>query len=235
MEDSIRKARTDAGLTQKQVANLIGVPTRTVERWESGERKCAEYQERLITEKIRREYFVPLDAGETDHPEPKERFRDTGGEFIPAFKVVELFLMKEADAKEYLSCRISQNLIDRGCELAKKAYADDAGVFGISSLRNPYMRSMEMIFGRDISRAILALFQSQTMLWVLDYRTNKAAYYCPCLDYNFIYVLRNPGEKVDTAIRVDIEKMKVKPMGISNIPKEIALAAKEYLNMQENT
>ena len=35
---NIREMRTQHGLTQKQLAELIGVTTRTVERWESGDR-----------------------------------------------------------------------------------------------------------------------------------------------------------------------------------------------------
>lgn len=35
---NIKELRTKHGLTQKQLAALIGVTTRTVERWEAGDR-----------------------------------------------------------------------------------------------------------------------------------------------------------------------------------------------------
>lgn len=35
---NIKELRTQHGLTQKQLAELIGVVTRTVERWEAGDR-----------------------------------------------------------------------------------------------------------------------------------------------------------------------------------------------------
>ena len=35
---NIKELRTQHGLTQKQLAELIGVTTRTVERWEAGDR-----------------------------------------------------------------------------------------------------------------------------------------------------------------------------------------------------
>lgn len=37
MSQGVRSLRSDRGLTQRQLASVIGVNTRTVERWESGE------------------------------------------------------------------------------------------------------------------------------------------------------------------------------------------------------
>ena len=49
---TIKEARSEAGLTHKQVFELIGVPIRTMENYESGRRKCPEWVERLLIEKI---------------------------------------------------------------------------------------------------------------------------------------------------------------------------------------
>lgn len=49
---TIKEARTKVGFTQKQVQELIGVPIRTLQNWESEVRKCPDYIERLIVEKI---------------------------------------------------------------------------------------------------------------------------------------------------------------------------------------
>lgn len=233
MEDSIRQARTDAGLTQKQLANLIGVLTRTVERWESGERKCAEYQEKLIIEKIRREYFVPLGGSEDILPEPVEQFEDTFDKFVPAGEKVELFLEMERDAKAYLADRLSQNLIDRGCRLAKKAFENEFGWNGVSGMKNPYLRSMEIVFGHEIMLALLALTQSQIMLVALDFCAhveNKTAYYCNRKDHNNVYILRlKPDQKqIDSILYANLENMKTKFVRLSKFPEEIALAAEEY-------
>ena len=49
---TIKEAREEAGLTQKQVYELIGVPVRTLQNWEAGIRICPLYVEKLIVEKL---------------------------------------------------------------------------------------------------------------------------------------------------------------------------------------
>lgn len=49
---TIREAREEAGFTQKQVQELIGVPIRTLQNWENGVRVCPPYVEKLIVDKI---------------------------------------------------------------------------------------------------------------------------------------------------------------------------------------
>ena len=50
----IKETRTSLGLTQKQLAEMLGIPKRTIENWEGGQRKCPDYVERLIIEKLQR-------------------------------------------------------------------------------------------------------------------------------------------------------------------------------------
>ena len=48
----IKEARLIAGLTQKQVSDLLDIPLRTIENWESECRTPAAYVEKLIVEKL---------------------------------------------------------------------------------------------------------------------------------------------------------------------------------------
>ena len=44
----IKEERIKLGLTQHQLAELTGIPFRTIQNWEGGQRKCPEYVERLL-------------------------------------------------------------------------------------------------------------------------------------------------------------------------------------------
>ena len=50
----IKEARKAAGFTQQQIKDLIGIPTRTLQGWENGERKCPEWTEKLVVAEIER-------------------------------------------------------------------------------------------------------------------------------------------------------------------------------------
>lgn len=49
---TILEARQEAGLTQKEVFELVGVPIRTLQNWEAGIRICPQYVEDLLVEKL---------------------------------------------------------------------------------------------------------------------------------------------------------------------------------------
>lgn len=51
-ENAIKSARIEANLTQQKVSDIIGIPKRTLEAWESGSRKPPSYVEKLVVEKI---------------------------------------------------------------------------------------------------------------------------------------------------------------------------------------
>lgn len=44
----IKEERLKLGLTQQQLADLTGIPFRTIQNWEGGQRKCPEYVEKLL-------------------------------------------------------------------------------------------------------------------------------------------------------------------------------------------
>ena len=49
---TIKEARQAAGLTQQQMADLTGIPKRTIENWDSGKSNPPEWAERLILDKL---------------------------------------------------------------------------------------------------------------------------------------------------------------------------------------
>lgn len=52
MSKKIKEARVAAGLTQKKVCELLGVPPRTLQDWEAGRRNPPAWAEALILEKL---------------------------------------------------------------------------------------------------------------------------------------------------------------------------------------
>lgn len=44
----IRHARMKYGLTQQQLADITGIPHRTIQNWEGGQRKCPEYVTNMV-------------------------------------------------------------------------------------------------------------------------------------------------------------------------------------------
>lgn len=51
---SIKEERLKAGLTQRQMSDILEIPLRTIGNWEDGSRKCPPYVERLIINELRR-------------------------------------------------------------------------------------------------------------------------------------------------------------------------------------
>ena len=52
MSEHIKEARQMAGLTQKRMSELLLIPLRTIENWESGKRNPPLWAENLIVEKL---------------------------------------------------------------------------------------------------------------------------------------------------------------------------------------
>lgn len=49
---NLKEARMRAGLTQAEMSERFEIPKRTIENWETGQRKCPVYVEKLIVEKL---------------------------------------------------------------------------------------------------------------------------------------------------------------------------------------
>lgn len=52
MDNPIKEARIRAGLSIKELSELLGAPYRTVQEWNAGRSKPVEWAERLIIEKL---------------------------------------------------------------------------------------------------------------------------------------------------------------------------------------
>lgn len=61
---NIKELRKQAGLKQKELIELLGVPARTLQNWEAGDRSCPEYVERWIEAEVRAymERVKPVEA-----------------------------------------------------------------------------------------------------------------------------------------------------------------------------
>ena len=55
----IRHARIQHGLTQQQLADLTGIPFRTIQNWEGGQRKCPEYVEKMVLDLLDQKFNQP--------------------------------------------------------------------------------------------------------------------------------------------------------------------------------
>lgn len=52
--NKIKDARLRAGLSRPDMHRETGIPLRTIENWEGGQRKCPEWAERLIVAELYR-------------------------------------------------------------------------------------------------------------------------------------------------------------------------------------
>lgn len=57
-KSDIKAVREKMGYTQKELSEVLGIPLRTIEKWERGERKPADYIEKMILEKL---YAIQMD------------------------------------------------------------------------------------------------------------------------------------------------------------------------------
>lgn len=57
--NTIKEVRIRHGLTQQQLANLTGIPKRTIENWEGGQRKCPDYLIQMIINQLDQTFNQP--------------------------------------------------------------------------------------------------------------------------------------------------------------------------------
>lgn len=56
---TVKDLRTASGMTQKSFADYFGIPKRTIENWEGGQRECPVYLLSLIRYKLEKEGLIP--------------------------------------------------------------------------------------------------------------------------------------------------------------------------------
>ena len=52
---TFKELRAKSGMTQKQFSEYFGIPKRTIENWEGGQRKCPQYLLDLMEYKLNNE------------------------------------------------------------------------------------------------------------------------------------------------------------------------------------
>lgn len=52
--EELKRVKESRGLTQEGLSEILKVPKRTIESWESGDRNPPDYVQRLIIEEIKR-------------------------------------------------------------------------------------------------------------------------------------------------------------------------------------
>jgi transcriptional regulator with XRE-family HTH domain len=55
----IKETRIKYGLTQQQVSNITGVPFRSIQNWETGQRKCPDYVEKMVVDILDQKFGKP--------------------------------------------------------------------------------------------------------------------------------------------------------------------------------
>ena len=50
----LKNARAEVGISQQKMSDLLGIPKRTIEEWETGRRKPPKWVERLVIEEVKR-------------------------------------------------------------------------------------------------------------------------------------------------------------------------------------
>lgn len=56
---NIKELRIKHGLTQKQLSEITGIPERTIQNWEGGQRKCPEYVENMVAGLLEQKFGQP--------------------------------------------------------------------------------------------------------------------------------------------------------------------------------
>lgn len=67
MKEELKKLRENTGMNRREFAEYFGIPYRTVQDWELGNRKMPDYLLRLMVYKVKMEALISEDkkAGET--------------------------------------------------------------------------------------------------------------------------------------------------------------------------
>lgn len=59
---TIKELRAATGMSQKAFGEYFGIPQRTIENWEGGQRKCQPYLLELMQYKLKKEGIISMDV-----------------------------------------------------------------------------------------------------------------------------------------------------------------------------
>ena len=62
---TLKELRRMSGMNQKQFSEYFGIPTRTIQHWEAGDRKCPEYLLNLMEYKLEKENIIKKEGQAT--------------------------------------------------------------------------------------------------------------------------------------------------------------------------
>lgn len=60
---TFKSLRTASGMTQQAFADFFGIPKRTIENWDGGQRKCPDYLLDLMRYKLTKEGIIKEETG----------------------------------------------------------------------------------------------------------------------------------------------------------------------------
>ena len=107
----IKELRNQVGMKRTKFAEFLGIPARTIQNWENGERSCPDYIERWIAKEVqeRIERTVPIDIEELRELKPQPVWIES--KYITGWHFVNGHL-------EYKEDGIALLLIDRAGRVA---------------------------------------------------------------------------------------------------------------------
>lgn len=59
LDERIKETRMKYGLTQKQVSDITGVPHRSIQNWECGQRRCPDYVTGMVVNILDQKFGTP--------------------------------------------------------------------------------------------------------------------------------------------------------------------------------
>lgn len=70
--NKLKQIRIEKGMTQKEFSEFLGVPFRSIQNWETGQRRCPEYVEKLIVDKNEILTMLQNDLKNVENSETKQ-------------------------------------------------------------------------------------------------------------------------------------------------------------------
>jgi|GEM_PF-339648 len=86
MARSIKEARLNAGLTQKSMSEMFGIPKRTIGSWEDGSRNCPDWAKRLLIAELQRRKHMNTFEEDIDLVKEEPEFKAIEAKALAEYK-----------------------------------------------------------------------------------------------------------------------------------------------------